>query len=67
MSGQTIEITVSPTGQTKIQTRGFTGAACQQASRFLEQALGQRLSQQLTAEFHQTQPEQTSLRTENHQ
>ena len=52
---KTIEIIVSPTGQTRVETRGFTGASCREASRFLEQALGNRTSERLTAEFHQTQ------------
>ena len=47
-----IEIIVSPTGQTKIQTKGFAGASCRDASRFLEEALGAKTSEQLTAEFH---------------
>jgi hypothetical protein len=50
-----IEIIVSPTGETKLETRGFAGAACRQASGFLEAALGNRASEQLTAEFHQGQ------------
>jgi len=53
-SGQTIEIIVTPTGQTSLQTLGFTGASCQQASRFLEDALGQKTSDRRTAEFYQT-------------
>ena len=51
---KTIEILVSPQGQAQVQTQGFSGAECQQASKFLEQALGRRQSEQLTAEFHQT-------------
>ena len=50
---KTIEITVSPKGETVIQTTGFTGSSCREASRFIEQALGQRTSETLTAEFHQ--------------
>ena len=44
---QTIEIVVSPTGESTVQTRGFTGASCRDASRFIEQALGQRTAEQL--------------------
>jgi hypothetical protein len=55
---QLIEITVSPTGQTTVQTKGFTGSSCQDASRFIEQALGQRTGEQLTPEFHQGQAAQ---------
>ena len=37
-----IEIIVAPNGQTKVETKGFTGNQCQQASKFIEQALGKR-------------------------
>jgi len=49
---RTIEIVVRPDGETRVETQGFAGAACQQASRFVEVALGRRLEEQLTAEFH---------------
>jgi hypothetical protein len=50
---QIIEIVISPDGQTKLETKGFGGQSCRDASRFLEQALGVRASEQLTAEFHE--------------
>ena len=49
---QTIEVIVSPTGESRIETKGFAGAACQEASRFLESALGAKTSEQLTAEYY---------------
>jgi hypothetical protein len=49
-----IEVTVSPTGETSIQTKGYTGGACLQASKFLEQALGTPNSDRKTSEFYQT-------------
>jgi hypothetical protein len=52
---KTIEITVSPKGETKVETKGFTGAECRGASKFIEQALGQRTDEQLKAEFHLSQ------------
>ena len=55
MSGQTIEIIISPDGKTTVQTRGFAGPSCREASRFVEEALGQRTGERLTAEFHQSQ------------
>ena len=55
---KTIEITVSPTGQTSVQTKGFTGSECREASRFVEEALGQRVNETLTAEFHQAASQQ---------
>ena len=48
-----IEIIVSPTGETRLETKGFTGNECKEASKFVEQALGNRAGEQLTAEFHQ--------------
>ena len=51
---KTIEIIINAKGETTVQTRGFAGSSCRDASRFLEQALGQRASETLTAEFHQT-------------
>ena len=50
---RTIEIIVSPKGETSVQTKGFAGSECRQASQFIEKALGQRTGEQLTAEFHQ--------------
>jgi hypothetical protein len=50
-----IEIIVAPDGNTTVTTKGFAGQSCRDASKFIEQALGQRTNEQLTAEFHQTQ------------
>lgn len=50
---KTIEIIVSPKGETTVQTKGFAGSSCRDASKFIEQALGQRTGGRLTAEFHQ--------------
>lgn len=48
-----IEILVGSAGATKIQTHGFTGADCQEASRFLEQSLGLRLTESRTSAFYE--------------
>ncbi len=50
-----IEIIVRPDGHSTVQTRGFTGPSCRDSSRFIEEALGQRTSEQLTAEFHEAE------------
>jgi hypothetical protein len=55
-----IEIIVAPDGKTTIQTKGFQGTSCREGSRLLEQALGSRLNEQVTAEFHQQEPVQQS-------
>lgn len=49
-----VEITISPKGETTIQTKGFSGAECREATRTLEAALGSRTGEQLTSEFHVT-------------
>lgn len=62
---KSIEITVAPNGQTTVETKGFNGSECREASKFLEQALGQRTSEQLTTEFHQLTPQQQSQQHTN--
>lgn len=62
-----IEIIVWPTGQTRVQTKGFAGSDCRHASQFIERALGQLTSEQLTAEFHQSAVPQQSRQTQTHQ
>ncbi|QGQ24644.1 DUF2997 domain-containing protein [Gimesia benthica] len=63
---KTIEIIISADGQSRIETRGFTGSRCRNASQFLEGALGKVSSEQLTAEYHQTvQHQPNQLRQEN--
>jgi hypothetical protein len=52
---KTIEIIVTPEGKTSIQTLGYAGPSCREASKFLEDALGQRLAEHRTAEFYQGQ------------
>jgi hypothetical protein len=54
-----IEVTISPTGEATVQTKGYTGADCLQASRFLEQALG--LTSNDTTEFYAVEPAEQRL------
>ncbi len=56
----TIKIIVSTTGETRIETTGFTGPQCRDATRALEQALGTKSSEQLTSEFYQVAKTQTN-------
>lgn len=51
---RTIEVLISPTGETVVQTRGYAGADCLQASKWLERALGPVTAEQKTAEYHQS-------------
>jgi len=57
-----IEITVDSKGESKVETRGFTGGECREASRFVEQALGSRTDEKLTAEFYQGQATDQQLK-----
>ena len=52
MMSKVIEVTVSPQGETRIETKGFSGQSCRDATQSLEKALGLTQSEQLTAEFH---------------
>jgi hypothetical protein len=58
---KTIEITVAPNGQTTVQTKGFTGSECRQASEFIETALGRQSHEQLTSEFYTQESEPQRL------
>lgn len=49
-----IEVVVTPKGETTIQTKGYAGGECLQASKFLEQALGVVTQQQHTSEYFQS-------------
>jgi len=61
MSSQLIEVVISPTGETHVETKGFVGSSCRQASQFLEQALGAKLGEKLTAEFYHQEPAQNRI------
>jgi len=61
MTNQVIEVIVSPKGETHVETKGFVGSSCRQASQFLEQALGVRASEKLTVEFYQQETVQRRL------
>ena len=56
-----IEVIVSPTGETTVQTKGYSGSACLQASTFLTQALGVATDQRKTAEFYEDQSTQQQV------
>ena len=56
-----IEVIVSPQGEVTLQTKGYAGSDCLQASRFLEQALGVVINDQKTTEFYQTETTQQHL------
>ena len=50
---KTIEIIIGPTGELKIDAIGFKGADCEQATKFLESALGTVNQKSKKPEYHQ--------------
>jgi hypothetical protein len=59
---KTIEITVDKEGRVTVETKGFSGGSCREASRFVEDALGVRTSERLTTEFYRVQEARPDLR-----
>ena len=53
-----LEVLVSPQGETTVQTKGYAGSACVQASQWLEQALGLVTADRKTSEFYSEQQQQ---------
>ena len=51
---QTIEIIIDTKGEATVQTKGFSGSSCKDASRFIERALGEVRCDTPTAEMYQT-------------
>jgi len=58
-----IEIVVSAKGETTLQTKGFLGASCLEASRLLEKALGTPIAEQRTAEYFEIAQEEERQHT----
>jgi hypothetical protein len=56
-----IEVLVTPTGQTTVQTKGYSGSECLGASQWLEQALGIATSDQKTSEYYHTETNQQDI------
>jgi hypothetical protein len=55
---RTIEILVAPNGELSIDAVGFHGADCEQATRFLETALGLASAKQRKPEYHRHRRQQ---------
>ena len=62
---KTIEIIINPAGEATVQTKGFTGSACRDASKAIERALGVVQSDNATAEMYQAQDAIESVRQGN--
>jgi hypothetical protein len=53
MAQQTVEVEIDVNGKVVIQTAGFQGASCLQATKTLEAVLGTVTEDAKTREFHQ--------------
>jgi len=51
---KTIKVHVSKEGDTKIETQGFSGVACKEATKQLEKALGSVSNEKLTDDYYKT-------------
>ena len=58
-----IEIVVSPQGETTVQTKGYSGDDCLRASKFLEEALGAKITETKTSEFYDVVVEDQQVTT----
>ena len=57
-----IEVTVSPRGEVTVQTKGFAGSDCLQATKDLEAALGVVTADRKTTDFYAVAAEQQHVR-----
>ena len=55
---KTIDVILAPDRSSRVETNGFTGSDCRQASEFLEQALGTRQREPLKPDFFQAEVQQ---------
>ena len=64
-----IELIVSPRGEITLQTKGYSGQDCLQASKFLEQSLGTVTADKKTPECYLAAPggaTRSAVRSANH-
>lgn len=57
---KTIEVSVSPAGAISIEAEGYTGSGCEDATRFLEEALGLPGKRTRKSEFYRRRNRNTN-------
>lgn len=55
-------LTISPSGETTVETKGYEGSTCRDGSAFLERALGPTTGEQLKSEFYSVPCESQPIR-----
>lgn len=58
MEMQELEVTISPTGEVKIEVKGAHGDSCLAMTQDLENALGSVEDRQLKSEYYERNPQQ---------
>ncbi len=58
-----IEITIGEDGVVQITTHGYKGPSCLDAVRPLEEALGEVINREMTAEYYERETGQSTQRT----
>ena len=59
-----IQIIIDPQGEIRLETKGFAGASCKDASKALEQALGLVQSDKPTRELYQNSSTPSEVRNQ---
>ena len=62
-----ITIIITSDGKTKIETSGYSGTSCREASQFLESALGQKQAETFKLEYFSDAINHTTEREQYHQ
>ncbi len=61
-TARTIEVLVSPAGEITVEAEGYTGSSCEEATRFLEEALGLPGGRTRKAEFYRREQRNNNTR-----
>ena len=64
MAEQELEISISPEGKVTVRTKGLKGEACLKYANLLVEILGKEESLEKTAEFYETQEQQSHIRVQ---
>jgi hypothetical protein len=65
IAAERIEITIDTKGNSQVETKGFSGSECLEASKFVEQALGKQTGTRTTAEFFSSSVNQNAIQNSN--
>lgn len=61
----TVVVRISPGGEVRIEADGYTGSSCEEATRYLEEALGTASGRTRKAEFYRRSNANTNRNEQN--